>query len=87
MPENNVNNENNVVTTEPVASAEPVAMDIPEKDDKGDIIVGIIGAGVCLLAVPTVIRGVKWVWGKVSGFLSKRKEKDEGFDEEFESEE
>ena len=84
MPENNENN----VVMEPVAT-EPVApekIDIPESSDKGDIIVGIIGAGVCLLAVPTVIRGAKWIFKKASGFFAKRKEADEGFNEEFDPE-
>lgn len=82
MPENNVNNEAIENTN---ANLEVIDIpESPEKDDKGDIIVGVAGAVVCLLAVPTVIRAGKWIWGKVSGFIASRKNDD---DEEFEEDE
>ena len=82
MEENTMNV--TVTNNEAMAPVLPTEVSVPAiSDDKSSLIFGIAGAAVCLLAVPTVVKGVKWTVTKVKGlFKSKEVKPEEANDEE-----
>ena len=74
MPENNEMNVNvTEENTTPEVLPEYAPLATADANSKQDLVIGIAGAAVILLAIPTVVRGVKWVVNKVKDVAAKKK--------------